>query len=67
MSGFAWAKEPMFPRLADLAENIPLTAIYGGVSWVAAFEKEAFEHVRSNKGHYNHVSVSLLASNTTEN
>ncbi len=42
MSGFAWAKEPMVERLKDLEPDIPLTAIYGGDSWVSAISKEEF-------------------------
>jgi hypothetical protein len=30
MKGFAWAKRPMFPRLADLRDTVPMTVIYGG-------------------------------------
>lgn len=47
MTGFAWAKNPMFPRLAQLHHNIPLTALYGQESWVSPISQEQFESVRT--------------------
>ena len=45
---FAWAKNPMLPRLAQLNCQIPLTALYGADSWITTVEKEEFETVRPN-------------------
>lgn len=45
---FAWAKNPMLPRLAQLNSQIPLTALYGADSWITTVEKEEFETVRPN-------------------
>ncbi len=42
MSGFAWAKEPMFERLDALSPAVPLTAVYGGESWVSTISREDF-------------------------
>lgn len=33
MTGPAYAKDPMLPRLAKLDKEVPLTAIYGRESW----------------------------------
>lgn len=48
MKGFAWAKNPMLPRLADLDTNIPLTALFGADSWITAISEEQFCQVRPN-------------------
>ena len=48
MSGFAWAKEPMYPRIAGLDARVPLTAIYGRDSWVDSFSEEKFKQIRPN-------------------
>jgi len=55
MSGFAWAKEPMFPRLSGLDPAVPVTALYGGDSWVTTIAQEEFEAVRGGEGRYTKV------------
>ena len=40
MSGFAWAKRPMFDRLCGMDPSVPVTAVYGGKSWVSAIPRE---------------------------
>ena len=47
MKGFAWAKRPMLPRLADLDKDISLTALYGAESWISAIPKEEFLAIRA--------------------
>jgi pimeloyl-ACP methyl ester carboxylesterase len=56
MTGFAWAKDPMFPRLSSLDPDVPVTALYGGTSWVGTISQEAFEGVRDNKGCYTRIT-----------
>lgn len=51
MTGAAWAKHPMFPRLENLSEEIPTSVIYGGQSWVTTISKKDYQEVRKNKGH----------------
>jgi len=46
MKGFAWAKNPMLPRLADLEKDISLTALYGADSWISAIPQEEFIAIR---------------------
>jgi len=50
MKGFAWAKNPMLPRLADLHKDISLTALYGADSWISAIPKEEFLAIRATTG-----------------
>ena len=50
MKGFAWAKNPMLPRLADLHKDISLTALYGADSWISAIPKEEFLAIRATNG-----------------
>jgi len=50
MTGFAWAKRPMLPRLADLKEDLPMTVIYGEQSWVTAISRRQFDEIRKNSG-----------------
>merc|ERR1711976_506401 len=53
MSGFAWAKHPMFPRLEDLDDHVPLTVVYGADSWVQNFAQEEFESLRPKARYIN--------------
>lgn len=46
MKGFAWAKDPMLPRLGSLSPDVPLTALYGADSWITAIPEEEFRNVR---------------------
>ena len=48
MSGFGWAKRPIFPRMADLNKDVPLTVIYGERSWVSTISQKQFEEVRGD-------------------
>lgn len=48
MKGFAWAKNPMLPRMADLHPELPMTVIYGAESWISAIPAEEFQGVRQN-------------------
>jgi len=57
MSGFAWAKDPMFPRLSGLDPDVPVTALYGGESWVTTIGQEEFEAVREGRGRYTRVKA----------
>ncbi len=50
MSGFAWAKRPMFDRLESLDARVPLTAVYGGESWVSTISKEDFVDKTKREG-----------------
>jgi len=46
MKGFAWAQNPMLPRLKSLDVNVPLTALYGSDSWITAIPEEELKEVR---------------------
>jgi len=45
MTGFAWAKNPMLPRLAQIDKNVPLHFLYGSRSWISTINGGAFENV----------------------
>ena len=71
MKGFAWAKNPMFPRLADLHANIKLTALYGADSWISAIPQEELVAIRGednftkveiieNAGHHVYANAQLF-------
>jgi len=45
MTGFAWAKYPMFPRLAEMDKNVPLNFLFGSKSWVSRINGEVFENL----------------------
>ena len=57
MSGFAWAKEPMVDRICDLSPKVPLTALYGDISWVSTIPKEEFSKDGSRDNAYTQVQV----------
>ncbi|TRY62191.1 hypothetical protein TCAL_13019, partial [Tigriopus californicus] len=57
MSSFAWSKFPMFPRLAQLSPSVPLTVIYGGLSWVTAIPAEDFATIRPDPQAYTSVKI----------
>jgi hypothetical protein len=57
MTGFAWAKRPMLPRLADLKEDLPMTVIYGEQSWVTAISRSQYDEIRKKSG-FTEVEVS---------
>ena len=48
MKGFAWAQNPMLPRLKNLKTSVPLTALYGAESWITAIPEEQFKEIRGN-------------------
>ena len=45
MKGFAWAENPMLPRLKNLKASVPLTALYGADSWITAVPEEQFKEI----------------------
>lgn len=49
MTGFAWAKNPMFPRLSQLDKQVPLTVLYGEQSWVSAIPEQEFRDLGLSK------------------
>jgi len=64
MKGFAWAKNPMLPRLADLHANIKLTALYGVDSWISAIPQEELIAIRGvDSDHDGHVTKVKLIDN----
>ena len=48
---FFWSKLPFISRINELDSNIPLTAIYGGNSWMPSLTREEFEHARNGEGY----------------
>lgn len=56
MKGFAWAKNPMLPRLVNLHANIKLTALYGADSWISAIPQEEFIAIRG-EDHFTKVAM----------
>ena len=62
MEGFAWAKTPMFPRLAKLDPNIPVTALYGGNSWVSSISEDDFVNTANRETSYTRVKIIENAS-----
>ena len=48
---FFWAKVPFVNRINELDPNIPLTAIYGGNSWMPSLTREEFEAARNGEGY----------------
>jgi len=46
MESFGWAKNPMHYRIADLDNNVPLTLLYGGHSWVDHFPSDKIKEMR---------------------
>ncbi len=57
MTGFAWAKDPMFPRMSAVDSSVPVTAMYGGNSWMTRISQEDFEGVRPADAVYTQVKV----------
>jgi len=43
MTGIAWAKNPMLPRLKERDHSVPMTILYGLNSWVTAISEDQFE------------------------
>jgi len=52
MKGFAWAQNPMLPRLKNLRPSVPLTALYGAESWISAVPEEQFKEIRGENESY---------------
>ena len=46
MDSFRWAKHPMRDRICELKHGIPLTFIYGELSWV---EKHPGEFIKKKR------------------
>lgn len=42
VTGMAWAKNPMLPRLKDLHSEVSVTVVYGADSWVSQIPVETF-------------------------
>ena len=59
---FFWAKVPFVNRINELDPNIPLTAIYGGNSWMPSLTREEFEAARNGEG-YCRVRVKIYQLN----
>ena len=51
----------MINRINELDTNIPLTAIYGGISWMPKTTREEFEYARNGEG-YSRSRVSSFGS-----
>uniref|UniRef100_A0A2P2I194 1-acylglycerol-3-phosphate O-acyltransferase ABHD5 n=1 Tax=Hirondellea gigas TaxID=1518452 RepID=A0A2P2I194_9CRUS len=56
MSGFGWAKFPMFHRLDALQQEVPITLIYGSRSWVDRDPGFQIKYSRQNS----YVDVQIL-------
>ena len=52
MKGFAWAENPMLPRLKNLQPSVPLTALYGADSWITAIPEDQFKEIRGSEANY---------------
>ena len=48
---FFWAKVPFVNRINELDPNIPLTAVYGGNSWMPSLTRQEFEDARNGEGY----------------
>ena len=57
MKGFAWAKDPMLPRLAGLDSKVPLTALYGADSWITPISQEEFQTVRGTSQTFSEMKI----------
>ena len=60
MAGFAWAKEPMVERIPHLSPEVPLTALYGDISWVGTISKEEYTKDGNRDKAYTQIHVSRL-------
>jgi len=43
MTGLAWAKRPMLPRLKERDQQVPLTVLFGSNSWITTIAQDSFK------------------------
>jgi len=59
MENIGWAKSPIFPRLTNLDEKVPLTVLYGEYSWLKflsqVISQEDFAEIRPKSYTKTHV------------